>query len=96
MKLISPLVIEPICSLKTEHLGHKNPRLHVNEVLLALSICALTDINARNALEKLDELRCCEVHTSVILSGVDISTLRKLGVNLTSDPRYQTKKLYHS
>ena len=96
VKLISPLVIEPICSLKTEHLGHKNPRLHVNEVLLALSICALTDINARNALEKIDELRCCEVHTSVILSGVDISTLRKLGVNLTSDPRYQTKKLYHA
>ena len=96
VKLISPLVIEPICNLKTTHLGHKNPRLHVGEVLLALSICALTDINARNALQKLDDLRCCEVHTSVILSSNDVATLKKLGVNLTSDPKYQTKKLYHA
>ncbi len=96
VKLISPLVIEPICDLKLQHLGHKNPRLHVNEVLLALSICALTDINAKNAVKCLDDLRCCEVHSSVILSGVDVSTLKKLGVNLTSSPKYQTKKLYHA
>ena len=94
--LISPIVIEPICNLKTKHLGNNNPRLHVNEVLLALSICALTDMNARKALEKLDELRCCEVHTSVILSSVDVSTLKKLGVNLTCEPRYQSKNLYHA
>lgn len=94
--LISPIVIEPICNLKTQHLGNRNPRLHVNEVLLALSICALTDMNARKALEKLDELRCCEVHTSVILSSVDVSTLKKLGVNLTCEPRYQSKNLYHA
>ena len=94
--LISPIVIEPICNLKTQHLGNRNPRLHVNEVLLALSICALTDINARKALEKLDDLRCCEVHTSVILSGVDVSAFKKLGVNLTCEPRYQSKKLYHA
>ena len=94
--LISPIVIEPICSLKIKHLGNRNPRLHVNEVLLALSICALTDMNARKALEKLDELRCCEVHTSVILSSVDVSTLKKLGVNLTCEPRYQSKNLYHA
>ena len=68
----------------------------MNEVLLALSICALTDINARNAIDCLDNLRHCEVHTSVILSGVDVSTLKKLGVNLTSSPKYQTKKLYHA
>ncbi len=96
VRLISPLVIEPICKLKTAHLGHRNPRLHVNEVLLALSICALTDINARNALDKLDDLRCCEAHSSVILSGVDVSTLRKLGINLTSEPVYQSKRLYHA
>ncbi len=96
VRLISPLVIEPICKLKTSHLGHRNPRLHVNEVLLALSICALTDINARNALDKLDDLRCCEAHSSVILSGVDVSTLRKLGINLTSEPVYQSKRLYHA
>ena len=94
--LISPIVIEPICNLKTQHLGNRNPRLHVNEVLLALSICALTDMNARKALEKLDELRCCEVHTSVILSSVDVSALKKLGVNLTCEPRYQSKNLYHA
>ncbi len=94
--LISPIVIEPICNLKTKHLGNRNPRLHVNEVLLALSICALTDMNARKALEKLDELRCCEVHTSVIISSVDVSTLKKLGVNLTCEPRYQSKNLYHA
>ena len=94
--LISPIVIEPICNLKTKHLGNRNPRLHVNEVLLALSICALTDMNARKALEKIDDLRCCEVHTSVILSGVDVATFRKLGVNLTSEPVYQSKKLYHA
>ena len=94
--LISPIVIEPICNLKTQHLGNRNPRLHVNEVLLALSICALTDMNARKALEKIDELRCCEVHTSVILSSVDVSTLKKLGVNLTCEPRYQSKNLYHA
>lgn len=94
--LISPIVIEPICNLKINHLGNHNPRLHVNEVLLALSICALTDINARKALEKIDQLRCCEVHTSVILSGVDVATFRKLGVNLTSEPVYQSKKLYHA
>ena len=96
VNLISPIVIEPICNLKIKHLGHRNPRLHIDEVLLALSICALTDINARNALEKLDELRCCEVHTSVILSGTDVSAFRRLGVNLTSEPVYQSNNLYHA
>ena len=96
VNLISPIVIEPICNLKINHLGHRNPRLHINEVLLALSICALTDINARNALEKIDQLRCCEVHTSVILSSVDVSAFRRLGVNLTSEPTYQSKNLYHA
>ncbi|MBO4558147.1 MAG: DUF1846 domain-containing protein [Bacteroidales bacterium] len=94
--LISPIVIEPICNLKINHLGNRNPRLHVNEVLLALSICALTDMNARKALEKIDDLRCCEVHASVILSAVDVATFRKLGVNLTCEPTYQSKNLYHA
>ncbi len=93
--LISPIVIEPICNMKINHLGHTNPRLHVDEVLIALSVCALTDINARKALEQLEELKGCEVHTSVILSSVDVSTMRKLGVNMTHDPLYQSKKLYH-
>ena len=93
--LISPIIIEPICRLKTDHLGNNNPRLHSDEVLIALSICALTDLNARKAMEQLRNLRGSEAHTSVIISQVDMGVLRKLGVNLTSEPVYQTKKLYH-
>ncbi|NLD21255.1 MAG: DUF1846 domain-containing protein [Bacteroidales bacterium] len=93
--LISPIIIEPICQLKTSHLGNTNPRLHSDEVLIALSICALTDINARKAMEQLCNLKGTEVHTSVIISQVDTWVLRKLGVNLTCEPVYQTKKLYH-
>ncbi len=94
-KLIAPSVIEPIQSLKTTHLGSHNPRLHTDEVLIALSVCAATDERAAKALEQLKHLRGTEVHTSVILSQVDMATFRKLGVNLTSEPNYQTKKLYH-
>ena len=93
--LISPIIIEPICKLKTDHLGNTNPRLHSDEILIALSICALTDLNARKAMQQLRNLRGCEAHTSVIISQVDMGVLRKLGVNLTSEPVYQTKKLYH-
>lgn len=93
--LISPMVIEPVCELETKQLGHTNPRLHTEEVLVALSICALTDINARNAMEKLSELRGCEVHSTVILSPKDETIFRRLGVNLTCEPTYQTTKLYH-
>ena len=95
VKLLSPMVIEPIQNLKTKHLGHTNPRLHTDEVLVALSICALTDYNAKLAMEKLSELRGCEVHSSVILSQVDVGVFRRLGVNLTTEPNYQTSKLYH-
>lgn len=95
IKLLSPMIIEPIQNLKTKHLGHTNPRLHTDEVLVALSICALTDYNAKIAMEQLANLRGCEVHSSVLLSQVDIGVFRRLGVNLTSEPNYQTKKLYH-
>ncbi|MCF0193294.1 MAG: DUF1846 domain-containing protein [Prevotella sp.] len=95
VNLISPMVIEPVCELETKQLGHTNPRLHTEEVLVALSICALTDINARNAMEKLSELRGCEVHSTVILSPKDETIFRRLGVNLTCEPNYQTTKLYH-
>lgn len=95
VKLLSPMVIEPIQNLKTKHLGHMNPRLHTDEALVALSICALTDYNAKLAMEKLSELRGCEVHSSVILSQVDVGVFRRLGVNLTTEPNYQTSKLYH-
>ncbi len=89
--LISPVIIEPIQRLKTEHLGNRNPRLHIDEALIALSICAPTDKNAQLALEQLSKLRGCEVHSSVILSSVDDKVFRRLGINLTCEPVYQTK-----
>ncbi|MCQ2537340.1 MAG: DUF1846 domain-containing protein [Lachnospiraceae bacterium] len=95
IELISPTIIEPVQKLKTEVLGNHNPRLHTDEVLVALSICAATDPNARLAMEQLHKLRGCEVHSTVILSEVDRKLFRKLGVNLTSEPKYQTQKLYH-
>lgn len=93
--LIAPSVIEPIQDLKTGHLGNQNPRLHTDEILLALSICATFDKVAKKALEKLSELEGCEAHSSVILSQVDDSVFKKLGVNLTCEPVYQSQKLYH-
>ena len=95
MHLISPIVIEPIQDLKVNHLGNHNPRLHMDEVLIALSISAATNPTAEVAMRQLDKLRGCEAHSTVILSGVDNSTFRKLGINVTCEPKYQTKKLYH-
>ncbi|MBQ8055995.1 MAG: DUF1846 domain-containing protein [Paludibacteraceae bacterium] len=95
INLISPSVIEPVCELKTGALGHRNPRLHTDEVLVALSICAVNDENARKAINKLGELRNCEVHTSIILSPTDERIFRRLGVNLTQEAQYQTGNLYH-
>jgi len=89
LHLISPLVIDPIQHLKVDHLGHRNPRLHINEVLMALSISAANDPAAEQAMEQLSRLRGCEVHSSVILSEVDEQTFKRLGVNLTCQPRYK-------
>ena len=91
--LISPVIIEPIQKLKTEHLGNHNPRLHTDEALIALSICAPSDPNAELALKQLPKLRGCELHSSVILSSVDEKVLRRLGINLTCEPVYQIKKI---
>ena len=93
--LISPIIIEPIQNLKTKHLGNHNPRLHTDEILVALSICAATNPTAELAMRQLQKLRGCEAHSTVILSHVDGDTFRKLGLNLTCEPQYQTKKLYH-
>jgi uncharacterized protein (UPF0371 family) len=94
--LISPIVIEPIQNLKITHLGNKNPRLHTDEILMALSINAATNPTAELAMKQLPKLRGCEAHSSVILSHVDEDTFRRLGLNLTCEPQYQTnKKLYH-
>ena len=94
--LLSPTVIEPIQEMKTSILGNRNPRMHIDEILIALSICAATDQKAKIALEQVEKLKGLEVHSSVILSRVDEQTFKKLGVNLTCEPQYQTKKLYHT
>ena len=94
-KLISPEILKPVSNLKIKRLGNKNPRLHLDEVLIALSICAVTDKVARKALGCLDKLHHCDAHSTVILSPADESTLKKLGVQLTCEPKYQTKALYH-
>ncbi len=88
LKLISPVVIDPIQRLKVRHLGNRNPRLHTDEVLMALSICAATNPTAELAMNQLDLLRGCEVHSSVILSEVDVRVFKRLGVNLTCQPQY--------
>ena len=87
--LISPMVIDPIQHLKVDHFGNRNPRLHTDEVLLALSICATTDPLAERAMEQLPKLRGCQVHSSVILSPVDEKVFKRLGVNLTCQPQYK-------
>ena len=96
MHLLSPIIIEPIQRLKVDYLGNHNPRLHSDEILIALSICAATNPTAALAMQQLSKLRGCEAHASVILSRVDENVYHKLGVNLTCEPKYQTKKLYHA
>lgn len=95
MLLIPPIVIEPIQKLKTHGLGNRNPRLHTDEVLIALSISATTNPVAKLALDHLSGLHGCEVHSSVILAQIDENVFKKLGMNLTCEPVHQTKKLYH-
>ncbi len=94
--LISPTIIEPIQRLKTDVMGNHNPRLHTDEILIALSICAATSDIAKKALDQASRLKGTEAHSSVILSRVDENVFRKLGVNITFEPKYQTKKLYHN
>lgn len=94
--LISPEVIEPIQKLKTGTLGSKNPRLHTDEVLIALSISAAHNEDAKKAMEQLSKLKGCEAHCTVILSSVDEQIFKKLGVNITCEPEYQTSRLYHA
>ena len=95
LKLISPFVIEPLQDLKVNHLGSNNPLLHTDEILAALAICAATDENAKLALQQLDRLKGCQVHSSVIISSQDEETFQKLGVDITCEAKYQTEKLYH-
>ncbi len=86
VKLIAPEVIAPIQKLKTNYLGSQNPRLHTDEALIALSMCTSKDENAQRAMDMLPVLKDCQVHTSVMLSSVDIQVFKKLGMMLTSEP----------
>ena len=92
--LIAPNAFLPIQDLKTKYLGSKNPRLHSDEVLIALALSALNDENARIAMEQLPKLSGCQVHTSDMLSDVDIKTFKKLNVDLTSEPVFTNGKKY--
>ena len=91
--LISPAVLEPIAHLKTKCFGNKNPRLHMDETLIALAICAATDETAARAYAALGNLRGAEMHSTVVLSAVDDNTTKKLGIRLTCEPVYQGKQI---
>ncbi|MBE6799348.1 MAG: DUF1846 domain-containing protein [Ruminococcaceae bacterium] len=95
LDLISAEVLEPVCQLKTQYLKHKNPRLHTDEVLMALTISALSNPVARAAKEQLKNLRGGDAHFSVILSEEDEKILRRLGINVSCEPKYEHKRLYH-
>ena len=94
MDIISPVVIQPIQELKVNHMGSVNPRLHTDEILMALSICAVTNPVAKMAMDQLPKLRGCELHSSVVLAHIDASTFKKLGVRVTNEPRKETETLY--
>lgn len=94
VELLAAENIAPIQTLKTQHLGSRNPRLHTDEVLIALSVSATTDPYAQRALDQLQNLRGCDVHTTTILGSVDEGIFRNLGVLVTSEPVYQRKSLY--
>ena len=94
LHVISPDAIHPIQQLKTKYLGSKNPRLHIDEILIALSMSAATSDAARLALEQIPNLRRCQAHTSVMLSDVDVISFRKLGVELTCEAKAEKKKEY--
>ena len=95
VELLPPSIIMPVQHLKVDHLKNHNPRLHLDEILVALTIAATTSKYAEIAMEQIDKLKGSEVHSTVILSQIDEKVFKKLGINLTCDAKYQTKKLYH-
>lgn len=95
VQLISPVVIEPIQHLKVNILGNQNPRLHTDEILIALAICAAINPTVDLALKQIPKLKNSELHSTVILSPVDVNVFIKLGVNVTCEPQFNGKQLYH-
>ncbi len=96
LKLISPEILTPIMDLKVKYLGDHNPLLHLDELLIALSMESINSENAKKAYDCMPMLEGLEVHSSVILSQVDVEVLKQLGVHLTCEPRYEGNKLYHN
>jgi uncharacterized protein (UPF0371 family) len=94
LDLIDAKVLEPICDLKTKYLKHKNPRLHTDEILLALTISALSNPVSKLAKEELENLRGSDAHFTVILSEEDEKILKRLGINVSFEPSYETNRLY--
>lgn len=94
--LIAGAVLTPIQNLKTAYLGNHNPRLHTDEILIALAMSAVTNPTAAMAMNALSGLKGSELHSTVVLASVDEGTFRKLGVNVTCEPQQQAKKLYHA
>ena len=95
LDLIPPSVIEPISAMKTGCLGHRNPRLHSDEVLIALAISGLTNPLAAMVQAQLKNLRGCEAHFSVIISEEDAKLYKRLGINVSCEAKYEVKSLYH-
>ncbi len=91
--VISPEAIEPIQKLKTQYLGSKNPRLHTDEVLIALSVSAASDPDAQKALDQIPKLKGCQAHTSVMVSSVDMKQLQKLSIQATYEAKYEKKSI---
>ncbi len=95
LHLVSPDAIDPIQTLKTSYLGSNNPRLHTDEILIALSVSAAHCPTAKLALEQLPKLKSCQLHSTVILPTVDEKIFKKLGLHITCEPKYQFNKVYH-
>ena len=95
LDLIPSSVIAPISKLKTENLGHRNPRLHSDEVLIALAISGLTNPLAALVQQQLGALRGCDAHFSVIISEEDRNLYKRLGIHVSCEPKYESKQLYH-
>ena len=94
LDIISTQVLEPICKLKTQSLGHKNPRLHSDEVLIALCVSALTNPIAALAQQQIPKLKGCDAHFTVVLSDVDEKLYRRLGMHVSNEPKYERQRLY--
>lgn len=96
VKLVSPQAIEPIQTLKTQYLGSQNPRLHTDEILIALSSTAANSEVAKVAMKQLHKLKGCQAHSTVLLTSVDEQTFKRLGIQLTCEPKYEEDgRKYH-